>query len=79
MINPYRNDGKPPETAGPYISSSTRSVLPHVDQISGAHQRIVELVSCSVSSSKSGLPLADMPDSDVFAIGSGVLSQMGES
>lgn len=31
MITPYRNDGKPPETAGPYISSSTRSVLPHVD------------------------------------------------
>ena len=31
MMTPYRSDNKPPETAGPYISSSTRSVLPHVD------------------------------------------------
>ncbi len=78
MITPYRTDMRPPDTAGPYIGSSTRSVLPHVEHISGAHSRIVELVSCSVSSSKSGLPLAEAHDSDVFALGSGGLSSTGE-
>lgn len=74
MITPYT---RPPETAGP----SSRSVLPQVEAISGAHSRIVELVSCSVSSSKAGLPQpVEDPGAagDVFAIGSGLASVPSE-